>query len=458
MSCVDFKKIQLKPYQKLPVYFIERPLNRGILLLFNVGFGKTITSIAMLNCLLTKSPDKKAIVLTPSSLVSNYQNELNKVLPEFAPGVLSRITIESYGKFINKIKKEDLKADSNTIIVLDEAQYLIGKGSKRFDTIFNFSKKANKVIILSATPIRNDPTEITNLLSLINGFKIPRKLIEETLISSGNNEEVFKNLYKLFRCKIMVHGFGDKGVDYAKRTDHDIYLKMQNDFYYSYYNIQKSILSGIADIYKNNKDLTHFLNGIRRGVNKANDNVLSPKISWVIEKIKENINQRKKILVYSNWLDSGINIIKEILDKMNIRYSTVTGELSRKEKDLNIKNYNTNKTNIMLISSSGSEGLSLKNTRTVVILEKAWNNSKLEQVIGRAIRLGSHFELPEKDRTVDVYNLILVKPILAKTINFDFVPTADEILMKLSGVKDKKIDKFYDHIKRMSISVDKSCL
>lgn len=63
---------------------------------------------------------------------------------------------------------------------------------------------------------------------------------------------------------------------------------------------------------------------------------------------------------------------------------------------------------IFMITQSGAEGISLFNTRQVHIMEPYWNNVRLQQVIGRAIRLCSHMNLPWEDRVVNVYTYLSV--------------------------------------------------
>jgi len=57
---------------------------------------------------------------------------------------------------------------------------------------------------------------------------------------------------------------------------------------------------------------------------------------------------------------------------------------------------------ILMASKAGAEGITLLNTRNVYILEPYWNPSRIEQVIGRAIRINSHISLPVEDRNVVV--------------------------------------------------------
>lgn len=58
---------------------------------------------------------------------------------------------------------------------------------------------------------------------------------------------------------------------------------------------------------------------------------------------------------------------------------------------------------VMMISQSGAEGISLKNVRRVLITEPFWNQVRIDQVIGRAVRTGSHKALPPEDQNVQVF-------------------------------------------------------
>jgi len=61
---------------------------------------------------------------------------------------------------------------------------------------------------------------------------------------------------------------------------------------------------------------------------------------------------------------------------------------------------------VFCITSAGAEGLSLKNVRAVHVMEPYWNDVRLKQVKGRAIRIGSHMDLPPEERNVSIYTYI----------------------------------------------------
>ena len=75
----------------------------------------------------------------------------------------------------------------------------------------------------------------------------------------------------------------------------------------------------------------------------------------------------------------------------------------------------------------------------------------IEQVIGRGIRYKSHVTLPPKERYVNVYELLLVKP--KKYMGIDnFLPkSVDDILFEFGLDKVNKNTEFIKNLKRVSI-------
>ena len=107
------------------------------------------------------------------------------------------------------------------------------------------------------------------------------------------------------------------------------------------------------------------------------------------------------------------------------------------------------------ITQSGAEGISLKNVRRVILVEPFWNNVRIEQVIGRAIRSCSHIALPEKDRNVQVFSYImkLTKKQADEDFNIDRNDkglTTDEHILMTANKKKLIINKFLNMLKSAS--------
>lgn len=445
-SCLENENVKPQPHQKNIVKFLLRNKHKkGMLVFHGVGTGKTLTSIFMVRCLMKQYPYSNVIVLTPTSLIGNYFNEIDKF--GLTNEEMDKLTIETYGKFINKLKK-GIVGCHNSIVVIDEAHNFRSLGSSS-KSIMKCTDYAKKVILLSATPIHNNRTDLANLIAMITNYTIR----EATNIISSYKEDLLKRMIK---CNVSYYKTRTDSKDFAKQVNHIKRFHMESEYYAEYLTIQEDLrVNGMPIEFMDSKNLTVFLNGVRRAVNKIN--TLSPKILWSVDKIMNDIKQNKKVLVYSNWVEFGVNLIKNILKATNIDFSEITGTMSAKERDQQVVNFNRdNGTNIMIITSAGGEGISLKNTRTVIILEPHWNNEKINQIMGRSIRYKSHISLPEKERVVDVYSLILSKPKkLAWSDNVKL--SADDILFNISQKKDDDTHEFYKQITKYSIENDTKC-
>jgi hypothetical protein len=109
----------------------------------------------------------------------------------------------------------------------------------------------------------------------------------------------------------------------------------------------------------------------------------------------------------------------------------------------------------IMITKSGSEGISLKNIRQVHLLEPYWNLLRVRQVIGRGIRAKSHESLPEKERKVDVFLYLATFPdqniAEDSVINRMESETTDEYIYNLSLRKDKLNSEYLDMIKKSAV-------
>ena len=111
---------------------------------------------------------------------------------------------------------------------------------------------------------------------------------------------------------------------------------------------------------------------------------------------------------------------------------------------------------VFMITQSGAEGISLKNVRKVLIMEPFWNMVRMDQVIGRAVRTGSHQELPPAERTVEVYTFVSTFTEAQLKSNFtlkreDLGLTSDTYIMQIAEAKDQIIQAFLDQMKMASV-------
>jgi hypothetical protein len=170
-------------------------------------------------------------------------------------------------------------------------------------------------------------------------------------------------------------------------------------------------------------------------------------------------------LVYSNYvLMEGLQVFKiylkyfgfySFMDGMVLRegrvgYSEFHGgfDLDARKKGMDAFNRPQNKygelIKIMLVSPAGSEGLSLMNVRQVHIMEPYWNEVRINQMIGRGIRLCSHKDLPVDERMVDVYRYKSIRVGSDKW-------TTDQYIEDLARSKDSLLQAFLDAMKEVAV-------
>lgn len=149
-------------------------------------------------------------------------------------------------------------------------------------------------------------------------------------------------------------------------------------------------------------------------------------------------NQDKEKTKYLMNLFNGDidNLPKEILNNIPKNYNQLYGKLIK----------------VFCITASGAEGISLKNVRRVLITEPYWNNIRIDQVIGRAIRSCSHETLPKEDRNVSVYRYIMkfTKKQIEKNYSIatlDKGITTDEHILLMANKKMAIVNEFLRMLK-----------
>ena len=159
--------------------------------------------------------------------------------------------------------------------------------------------------------------------------------------------------------------------------------------------------------------------------------IYSPKLKKIVENIQKHENQLG--MVYSSFIQYGITACASALEQygyeciqmetFNIqkdepkkRYAIYTGDVKPEMRAELIKLFNRKENEngqylqLLLISSSGAEGVSLRNCRHVHIMEPYWNYERIVQVSARAIRYMSHASLPEEEQNVQIYLYLSIFP------------------------------------------------
>ena len=203
------------------------------------------------------------------------------------------------------------------------------------------------------------------------------------------------------------------------------------------------------------KNLNAFLLGARQVSNSTNGYGSlheTPKIHALMQDIKQGMKDDPnfKSVIYSNFLDSGVGSVAHEMKRLKIPYGEFTGEQKDFERNETIKNYNKGKLKALLLSPAGGEGLDLKGTKFMGVLDPNWNPEKTEQAIGRTARFKSHEALPEDQRKVRVVQYMSEPKLgLIGRLKRHFIPTThavgvDEYIYNRGLEKQKLNHQFTD--------------
>lgn len=267
--------------------------------------------------------------------------------------------------------------------------------------------------------------------------------------------------------------------EYQKRIEHaiqlltkksDIYFTKTNLMKYSpkylqiLDNLQNEEYTGLQLIYSQFRTLEGI--GILRIVLIANgfaEFKLKQDNGWKLDIDPEKDLGKPRFVLYTG---TETNEEKEIIRNVfNSNLNAVPSTLRNQLKTYGEDNKNGDFIRIFMITSSGAEGISLKNVNYVHIVEPYWHPVRMEQVIGRARRICSHQELPEPKRFVKVF-MYLMKvtqeqrdsedstEMVAFDVskrNSNIVHTTDETLFEISDMKREMNDTLLRYVKETSI-------
>ena len=427
----------------------------GGILADDMGLGKTIETIAFIN---TIKQDKPILIVSPKSLVFNWLSEFNKFAKDI-PVTAIIGTVEERKKIIKKIKSdkfgvyfisydslrnefENLTDITFDMCILDEAQFIKNMHAKKTGAVKQIN--ALHTIALTGTPIENN---IYDLWSIFD-FLMPHYLLdyEDFKDSYEHNDEY----YAIVRDKVAPFILRRRKEDVLKelpekyeviittemspeqRKLYDAFrLKAKEELKSSDGSKIMEVLSIITRLRQICVDPSTFV---------ENFNGESGKISALKDIVSEKMQEGHRFLIFSQFV-SALNIVKDEIEKMGIKYYMITGETSAKERLRICNDFNTDEEiKIVLISlKAGGTGLNLVGADVVIHLDPWWNYSAESQASDRAHRIG-------QTRTVEVIKLIAENSIEEKVVNLqnekkelvDKVISDNDSSIKSLSIKDLK--------------------
>ena len=400
--------------------------------------------------------------------------------------------IYSYNKFV-ELAEEGIITLRNSVLIVDEIQNMVSEDGKYYNTLYDTihtAPESLRVILLSATPMFDKPVEVALTMNLLRiPYEFPTgKEFESIFIKKtkrGNRMYYSAQNLNLFKERIKGYVSYYRGAPpYVFPETKIKYVKCEmSDFQYrSYLSVLKSEkkikkiprIKSQLKAFKKGEILNlpnNFFIGTRmisnvafpnkgigedgfssfRGKHLELENLInySTKFYRILRKIKYS---NGPIFIYSNFKEyGGLKSLTRVLEHHGYknylyhgdgpkRFALWSGDEKNEYREeikavFNHPNNTTGrKIKILAGSPSIKEGVTLLSCRQVHILEPYWNLSRLQQIIGRAVRYCSHKRLPEEKRNVNVYIYIAIHPNKKETV--------DLYIKNLAMRKNKLITEF----------------
>ncbi len=397
-----------------------------------MGLGKSVQSIALLEKLFNEGKLKNCLIICPSSLKKQWYNlirEFSDLDCQIIEGskkqrielwnAFSTIKIANYELF----RFDDLPFTTNwDVVVLDEATRIKNFYNKTTQRIRLL--KADRKYLLTGTPIENTGKELWSLFNWLDYRVLGKYMAFEDRYLEVGYQRIGNRLIKMI--------YGMKNIEelkqrlqpyYLRRTKEDIGLQLppliKENIYVELSQEEKGVLRELKKMAKEKIDREESFIGIvqmmrvvcnglsglanthsqdikihqlSQSLTTTNNTKVDEVVKLVEELEKENVG---KIVVFSEFLTP--------LEELRSRFFNsllLTGEEKVKEKEMNIQNFTSGECQILLAQTKvGGYGLNLQNANVVIFINRPWNPAVEEQAIARLYRTG-------QKKTVFVYYLL----------------------------------------------------
>ncbi|NRA84962.1 MAG: DEAD/DEAH box helicase, partial [Gammaproteobacteria bacterium] len=402
----------------------------GACLADDMGLGKTVQALAVI---LDRAPNGPSLVLAPTSVCFNWQQEVAKFAPTLRVKIfgVDTTTNEQRQNMLDQAQPFDLIICSYGLlqregerlakvhwhtIVADEAQALKNPMAKR--TQAAFALKGDFKMITTGTPIENNLNELWSLFRFINpgllgAQKQFHKRFANPMESTTNTDEssiirANQALRKLISPFLLRRMKTQVLTELPSRTEINIQVEMSEPEVVLYEALRQQAIENLAkgdetpgqhhikmlaEIMKLRRACCHPSlvvpnSGIEGSKLKAFDNL--------IDELRQN---NHKALVFSQFVGH-LKILRQHLERKGINYQYLDGSTPAKKRRDSVNAFQAGEGDVFLISlKAGGSGLNLTAADYVIHMDPWWNPAVEDQASDRAHRMG-------QTRPVTIYRLI----------------------------------------------------
>lgn len=379
-----------------------------------MGLGKTLQVIAFILSEKDKNPGP-ALVVAPTSLVYNWQDEVKKFAPSLKVTVVSGLQKERHEQ-LQEINHSDIIVTSYPLIrrdidlyneitfsycFLDEAQHIKNPNTSNAKSVKQI--KARGFFALTGTPIENSLTELWSIFDfimpgyLLSHARFVRRF--EAPIVKARDEKALKELSRHIKPFILRRMKKDVLKELPEKIESRMTAQMteeQMKIYLAYLQQARGEIAREIEINGFEKSHIKILAALTRlrqlcchpSLFLENYEGESGKMALLEEILQDALESGHRVLLFSQFT-SMLDIIKQSLKQQNIEYFYLEGSTKAQDRGEMVKLFNQGIGKVFLISlKAGGTGLNLTGADMVIHFDPWWNPAVEEQATDRAYRIG----------------------------------------------------------------------
>jgi SNF2 family DNA or RNA helicase len=407
----------LRPYQVSGYQWLNylKDIQWGGILADDMGLGKTVQALSFLEHYKKEKGNIKALVVCPTTLIYNWENEIKKFTPSLTwrihhSAARTRvkeelmdhdITITTYGTLRSDIKL--MMTIEFDYVILDESQAIKNPLSKV--TRAACLLKAKNRLCMSGTPLQNNTFDVFAQMNFLNqgmlgSMEFFRQEFSIPIDKFGDRERK-DHLKKILYPFILRRTKEQVAKDLPDKQEIILFCEMEDEqrsIYDAYRNDFRTQILGTIETQGIHKSQLTILQGLMKLRQICDSPAIlneeekfenhSIKLDELSRELTEDMGDHKA-LVFSQFLGM-LALIKARLDKLGIKYEYFDGSTSAPDREKAIQNFqNNDEIRVFLISlKAGGVGLNLTAADYVYIVDPWWNPAVEQQAIDRTHRIG----------------------------------------------------------------------
>lgn len=453
---IDYEKYSHRPPLQHQKDAIEKLAgSKRFILADDMGLGKTTSTIIAA----LETGAKKVLIICPASLKINWQREIANYTDRsvyIAEG--KNFSLEHDFVIVNyDILKNfyDLKDKENSLIyqfnpeliIIDEAHYIQNAQAQRTKLVNHFSKKVNRLWLLTGTPMTSRPMNYFNLLSLIespvaqNWMAYAIRYCQGYQFKAGNrkvwNVSGASNLEELRdrTSRQVLRRLKEDVLDLPEKIITPVYLRLKSKMY-------ENLMGEYYNWYDNKKEESNSLTVQFSKLMKVRQVISDEKVETTIELAQNIIDQDKKVIIFTNFTDT-LNKIKNHFGKQAVH---LDGSCTKPQRQYAVDQFQENEKIKVFVGNlkAAGVGITLTAAEAVIMNDLSFVPSDHSQAEDRSYRYGQKSNVlvyyPIFENTIEgvIYDILNNKKSVFETVMGDNINKADfieEMMNKINTVR-----------------------